>query len=223
MVRNHVLHPIVDAAARLGEEVLSSRAAQKAFERRSVHKYVFTVAPLRCAAPLPTQRSSGGGRGRGVAVFPELGQVVSVSGKSTLVAHRESLSLQYLRRSFLRIGRRAAWGKVRKVDVLLSWACRHVLTFHRLVWHSKPSTDISCWFPSTLRIAATFALCNRIRQRTLEFGIVGHSDIFSFNVLLLKSFPKRNPLMWSIVENTRGLYGRKQQSQRTHRAPTTRW
>lgn len=117
MVKNHILYSIVDAAARLGGEVLSSRAAQKAFERRSVHKYVFTVAPLHGGEAWPTQHSSDGGRsggsGRGIAVFPELGQVVSVSGKSTLVAHRENLSLQFLRRSFLRIGRRAAWGKVR--------------------------------------------------------------------------------------------------------------
>lgn len=117
MVKNHLLQPIVDAAARLGEDVLSSRAAQKSFERRSVHKYAFTVAPLRCAEASPAHHSSGAGRsggsGGGIAVFPELGQVVSVSEKSTLVAHRESLSLQYLRRSFLRIGRHAAWGKVR--------------------------------------------------------------------------------------------------------------
>lgn len=127
MVKNHVLRPVVDAAARLGEEVLSSRAAQKAFELRPVHKYAFTVAPLRSGEASPTQHSSGGdggghsgGSGRGIAVFPGLGQVVSVSGKSTLVAHREKLSLQYLRRSFLRIGRRAAWGEVRKEDALFS-------------------------------------------------------------------------------------------------------
>eukprot|EP00903_Cladosiphon_okamuranus_P006300 g6178.t1 len=119
MVKNHLLHPIVDAAVRMGEEVLSSRAAQKAFERRSVHKYAFTVTPLYCAEASPTHISDGGrngGNGRGIAVFPELGQVVSVSGKSTLVAHQESLSLQYLRRSFLRIGRRAAWGEISAVD-----------------------------------------------------------------------------------------------------------
>lgn len=117
MIKNHFLQGIIDAAARLGEEVLSSRAAQKSFERRPVHKYAFTVAPLHSAGALRTHPGSGAGRsgerGRGIAVFPELGQVVSVSGKSTLVAHRESLSLQYLRRSFLRIGRHAAWGKVR--------------------------------------------------------------------------------------------------------------
>lgn len=137
MVKNHVLRPIIDTAARLGEEVLSSRAAQEAFERRSVHKYAFTVAPLHCAEASPTQHGSDGGRSggsdRGIAVFPEIGQVVSVSGKSTLVAHREILSLQYLRRSFLRIGRRAVWGKVRTGNVVLSWECGYVLKFGRLI------------------------------------------------------------------------------------------
>lgn len=111
MVKNSVLRPIIDNAARLGEDVLSARAAQSAFERRSVHKYVFAVVPLRGGGVSPTGHD--GGSGRGVAVFPELGQVVSVSGKSTLVSHRETLSLQYLRRSFLSIGRRSAWGEVR--------------------------------------------------------------------------------------------------------------
>lgn len=106
MVKSQFLLPMVDVAARLGEEVLRARAAQNAFERRSVHKYTFTVAPLHGGG-------GGSGSGRGIAVFPELGQVVSVSGKSTLVGHREALSLQYLRRSFLRIGRRSAWGEVR--------------------------------------------------------------------------------------------------------------
>lgn len=142
MVKNHILQPIIDAAARLGEEVLSSRAAQKAFERRSVHKYAFTVAPLHCAETLPTHHSSdprrGYGSGRGIAVFPKLGQVVSVSGKSTLVAHQEGLSLQYLRRSFLRIGRRAAWGKVRKGNDRV--ACASVPVPSRVwwqIWHSN--------------------------------------------------------------------------------------
>lgn len=120
MVRHHFLRPIVDAAARLGEEVLSARAEQIAFERRSVHKFAFTVVPLHGGRGSAAQQRSGagigggggGGAGRGIAVFPRLGQVVSVSGKSTLVSHREALSLQYLRRCFLRIGRRAAWGEV---------------------------------------------------------------------------------------------------------------
>lgn len=133
MVQQSFLHPIIDAAARLGEEVLCARAAQDAFERRSVHKFVFAVAPINsyaaparrpgvtsarhsdagsvnCGAASATHCESGF---RGLAVVPELGQVVSVAGKSTLVCHRETLSLPYLRRSFLRIGRSAAWGEVR--------------------------------------------------------------------------------------------------------------
>lgn len=124
MVKNSFLYPIVDTAAGLGEDVLSARAAQKAFERRSVHKYAFTVVPLR-GGGISTSNHGGdrsgsdarggrsGGSGRGISVFPELGQVVSVSGNSTLVSHRETLSLQYLRRNFLKIGRQAVWGKVR--------------------------------------------------------------------------------------------------------------
>lgn len=122
MVQNAFLYPIVDAAVELGEDVLSARAAQKAFERRPVHKYAFTVVPLRGGASTANyvrDDASGnvggdgsGGSGRGISVFPELGQVVSVSGKSTLISHRETLSLQYLRRSFLRIGREAVYGKV---------------------------------------------------------------------------------------------------------------
>lgn len=112
MVQQSFLLPIVHAAARLGEEVLSARAAQKAFETRSVHKFVFTVTPVnRDDAVLAATNGESGG-GRGLAVLPELGQVVSVTGKSTLTCHREASSLPYLRRSFLRIGRRAAWGEV---------------------------------------------------------------------------------------------------------------
>lgn len=111
MVQQSFLHPIVDAAARLGEEVLSARAAQKAFETRPVHKFVFAVTPVNCDVVSAVHGESGH---RGLAILPELGQVVSVSGKSTLVCHRETSSLSYLRRSFLRIGRRAAWGKVCK-------------------------------------------------------------------------------------------------------------
>ncbi|CBJ33221.1 calmodulin-like myosin-light chain [Ectocarpus siliculosus] len=115
MVKNSVLRPIIDDAARLGEDVLSARAAQSAFERRSVHKYVFAVVPLRGGGVPPTGHDSGSGRG--IAVFPEIGQVVSVSGKSTLVSHRETLALQYLRRSFLRIGRRSAWGEISAAEI----------------------------------------------------------------------------------------------------------
>lgn len=124
MVKHHFLRPIVDAAARLGEEVLSARAEQNAFERRSVHKFVFTVVPLHGGGVSTAQHRSGarvgGGSGRGLAIFPRLGQVVSVSGKSTLVSRREALSLQYLRRCFLGIGRRAAWGEVRAGQYVLS-------------------------------------------------------------------------------------------------------
>lgn len=165
MVKNHLLQPIIDAAARLGEEVLSSRAAQKAFERRSVHKYAFTVAPLYFPEASPTHHISDGGRnggnGRGIAVFPELGQVVSVSGKSTLVAHRESLSLQYLRRSFLRIGPRAAWGKVRKGNKRVGFLSVPVTfpVFGRMFWHfNRPPVDVVEVRPSPLHSCAIFPL-----------------------------------------------------------------
>lgn len=111
MVQTSFLYPIVDAAACLGDDVLAARAAQNAFERRSVHKFAFTVAPLY-GGGASTTTGGGGECGRGLAVLPELGQVVSVAGKSTLVCHRETVLLSYLRRSFLRIGRRAAWGEV---------------------------------------------------------------------------------------------------------------
>ncbi|CAM9744831.1 unnamed protein product [Scytosiphon promiscuus] len=127
MVKNAFLYPIVDTAVGLGENVLSARMSQKAFERRSVHKYTFTVMPLRGGETHTANHGRDGagstvcggrssGSGRGICVFPELGQVVSVSGKSTLVSQREALSLQYLRRSFLRIGREAVQGEITTSD-----------------------------------------------------------------------------------------------------------
>lgn len=112
MVQQSFLLPIVDAAARLGEEVLSARVAQKAFEARSVHKFVFAVTPVHRDDAVSAATNGESGGGRGLAVLPELGQVVSVTGKSTLTCHRETSPLPYLRRSFLTIGSRAAWGEV---------------------------------------------------------------------------------------------------------------
>lgn len=113
MVWNSVLGPIIDTAANLGEQVLCARAAQSAFERRSVSKYAFTVAPVSIGGSRSTDRIDDKGRTcRGIAVLPDLGKVVSVIGKSTLVCHQETLSLVYLRRSFLAVGRSAIHGKV---------------------------------------------------------------------------------------------------------------
>lgn len=112
MVQQSFLLPIVDAASHLGEKVVSARAAQKAFETRSVHKFVFAVTSVHRGDVVPAATHAENGGDRGLAVLPELGQVVSVAGKSSLVCHREASSLPYLRRSFLRIGRRAAWGEV---------------------------------------------------------------------------------------------------------------
>lgn len=114
MIRNSFLNPIIDAAARRGEGVLSARAAQEAFERRPVRKDVFTVTPVDCGEGKTTDDGERDGSIRGVSCFPHLGQVISVRDKSTLVCHRETLSLSFLRRSFLGIGR-SAWGKVRVV------------------------------------------------------------------------------------------------------------
>ena len=170
MVKNHVLQPIIDAAARLGEGVLSSRAAQKAFERRSVHKYAFTVAPLHGAEASPTYHSCdpgrGGGRGRRMVVFPELGQVVSVCGNSTLVAHRESLSLQYLRRSFLRIGHHAAWGKVRSGRRIHVWVRKRAGTFLFCVGCVGTPLPTGCFFcvPVLFFAGAALALYSSARQ-----------------------------------------------------------
>lgn len=113
MVRNSVLGPIVETAANLGEQVLRARAAQSAFERRSVPKYAFTVVPASIGGSRSTNAIDDNGHTcRGIAVLPELGEVVSVTGKSTLVCHQETLSLAYLRRSFLAVGRSAIHGKV---------------------------------------------------------------------------------------------------------------
>ena len=117
MVLDSLLGPIIETAVRLGERVLSARAAQSTFERRAVPKYAFTVAPAcvgRSRAIL--EGGDDGYTNRGIAVLPELGKVVSVAGKSTLVCHQETLSLIYLRRSFLAIGRSASRGKVRWVQ-----------------------------------------------------------------------------------------------------------
>lgn len=112
MVRTSFLDPIVEAAARLGEDVVCARAAQLAFERRLVHKYIFTVAPASGGEASTAIGGGGGDSRRGLAVLPQLGQVISVAGKANLVCHQESLPLRYLRKSFLSIGRGSAWGKV---------------------------------------------------------------------------------------------------------------
>lgn len=107
MIRLSLLYPVVDEAARLGEDVVRARAAQRSFERRPVEKSAFAVVPIGDLG--------GGGRGgRGLSLLPGLGQALSVRGHATLVRHQETLSLSYLRRSFLRIGR-GAWGRVRAV------------------------------------------------------------------------------------------------------------
>lgn len=117
MIRNSFLNPIIDAAACRGEGVLSARAAQEAFERRPIYKHVFTVTPVHDGGGTMSDEGGGNGSIRGVSCFPHLGQVISVKDKSMLVCHRETLSLSYLRRSFLGIGR-SAWGKVRGAE---SW------------------------------------------------------------------------------------------------------
>lgn len=113
MIRTSFLYPMVDAAAHLGEDVLSARAAQSAFERRFVNKYAFVIAPVQSRMATSPGDDGGGDSSRGLSCLPSLGQVVSVRDKSTLVCHRETLSLSYLRRSFLSIGW-SAWGKVRE-------------------------------------------------------------------------------------------------------------
>lgn len=122
MVRTSFIYPIVVAATQLGEGVLSARAAQKAFECRPVHKYTFVVTPLDGgdeggALTKCTGSEDGDSGGRRVVSLPEFGHVLSVQGKSTLVRNRQALSLSYLRRVFLGIGRRAAWGEVRWMTV----------------------------------------------------------------------------------------------------------
>lgn len=145
MIRTSFLHPMIDAAARLGEDIVCARLAQKAFERRSVHKYAFTVAPVSGRRARATGGSDGGNGAGGkglVAVLPDLGQIVSVGeGGSALVCHREGLSLSYLRRSFLRIGRAAILEKVRsgcEVDLRQSFVCFAFVVFWDVGYSSFP-------------------------------------------------------------------------------------
>lgn len=92
--------------------MLSARAAQNSFERRPVDKYAFTIAKLNGGGPSIASREGGADGSRGLAISPELGQVISVGEKSNIICHRETLSLSYLRRNFLKIGRRGAWEEV---------------------------------------------------------------------------------------------------------------
>lgn len=105
MIHLSILYPVVDTAARLGEAVVAARTKQLAFERRAVHKYAFAIARVGDV-------EDGGEGNRGLSWLPSIGQLVAVRESDTLVCHQEKLSISYLRRSFLRIGR-GAWGTVR--------------------------------------------------------------------------------------------------------------